>query len=56
MSDSYDQARTLARAERRWLVDARDRLRSTRATRPVRVTRLARATSPRAAQSPEDQA
>ena len=41
MSDAYDHARSIAIAERRWLVDARARLRSTRTTRVVKVTRLA---------------
>ncbi|MCX6398633.1 MAG: hypothetical protein NTX33_01715 [Propionibacteriales bacterium] len=40
MTDDYDHARSIAIAERRWLVDARARLRSTRTTRVVRVTRL----------------
>lgn len=44
MTDAYDHARSLALAERRWLVDARDRLRSRRTTPAVRVTRLPRST------------
>lgn len=33
-----DQVRRLDRAERRWLADARDRLRRTRATAPAATT------------------
>lgn len=42
-----DQARRLSRAERRWLADARDRLRRTRTTAVPRTERTAEPRSAR---------